>query len=342
MRFQAASRQHSSSLLQLLEENAMQGAIEMVMTRRPDYFANLHYFGTEYPVLAEEHDRVVGMCQLTKHNGFINGQLQPLGYLNSLRISHSYRNRIRVLKSGFDYLKQHLSPPQYCYTSIASDNLTARKLLEKENTGLPRYHPLGELNTLAISTQRGRYLGLWQNQTVEQYPEVVEFYHRQTIGYQLSPQLSVEWLINSGLPVWGYRVNGELQACAVLWNQQAFKQVMALDYHSIWRAIKPIYNGYASLMKRVALPAKQQTLDQSFLAFFAVADRQDMLSLIDDALSRCTTKVLTFGLASSHPMLKAVVKRFRPLSYKTCLYGVDLAASPVWPQQTIAPEAAIL
>lgn len=342
MHFQTALPEHSSLLLQLLEENAMQGTIDMVMTRRPDYFSNLHYFGTEYPVLAEEHNRVVGMCQLTKHNGFINGQLQPLGYLNSLRVSHHYRNRIRVLISGFDYLKQHLSPPPYCYTSIASDNLTARKLLEKEHTGLPRYSPLGELSTLAISTQRGRYLGLWQNQTVEQYQEVVEFYHRQAIGYQLSPQLSVEWLINSGLPVWGYRVNGELRACAVLWNQQTFKQVMALDYHSIWRTLKPIYNGYASLMKRVALPAKQQALDQSFLAFFAIADHQDMLSLIDDALSRCTTNVLTFGVACSHPMLNAVIKRFRPLSYKTCLYGVDLVASPVWSQQAIAPEAAIL
>ncbi|MBK5142956.1 GNAT family N-acetyltransferase [Budviciaceae bacterium BWR-B9] len=342
MRFQTALPQHSPSLLQLLEENAMQGKIEMVMTRRPDYFSNLHYFGAEYPVLAEENGQAVGMCQLTRHNGFVNGQPQQLGYLNSLRISHDYRHRIRILKSGFDYLKQQLTPPQYCYTSIASDNLTARKLLEKESRGLPRYCPLGELSTLAISTQRGRHLGLWQNEAPQQYPEVVAFYHRQAIRYQLTPQLSVEWLINSGLPVWSYRVNGELQACAVLWNQQPFKQVMALGYHSIWRAIRPIYNGYASLTKRVALPPEQQALDQSFLAFFAITDPQYMLSLIDDALSRCTTRVLTLGLASSHPMLKAVIKRFQPLNYKTCLYGVDLVASPPWLQQAIAPEAAIL
>ncbi|AWH87837.1 N-acetyltransferase [Limnobaculum parvum] len=342
MHFHTASPSHNASLLQLLEENAMQGAIDMVMTRRPDYFSNLHYFGKEYPVLAEERDRIVGMCQLTKHKGFINGQPQQLGYLNSLRISHGYRNRIRVLKSGFDYLKQHLSPPQYCYTSIASDNTTARKLLEKENSGLPRYHFLGELNTLAISTRRGRNLGLWQNITSDQYPEVVAFYHRQAIRYQLSPQLSVEWLINSGLPVWGYRMNGELQACAVLWNQQAFKQVIALHYHSIWRTIRPVYNGYASLMKRIVLPPEQQALDQSFFAFFAIADQQNMLALIDDALSRCTTRVLTFGLASSHPMLNAVIKRFHPFSYRTCLYGVDLVASPLWHQQAIGPEVAIL
>ena len=38
MRVIAATHEHGARLLGLLEENAMLGDIDLVMTRRPDYF----------------------------------------------------------------------------------------------------------------------------------------------------------------------------------------------------------------------------------------------------------------------------------------------------------------
>ena len=338
----AATAEHSSDLLRLLEDNAMQGAVEMVMTRRPDYFANQHYFGTEYPLLAQDGERALGMSQLTKHQGFVNGQVTELGYLNSLRIGSHDRNRIRILKAGYNYIRQHLAPPEHCYTSIASDNKTARSLLEKGNIGLPKYHLLGELSTLAICSKRGRRSNLWLRVALEEYPQIVDFYHQQVAGYQLSPRLSVDWLRQTELPVLGYYRNGQLCGCAVIWNQQRFKQVIAVGYSLVARILKPFYNGYAGLTHRVRLPAINCTLDQSFLAFFAASDKNDIIPLIDDALTHCPSSVMTLGMGADHPLLAKVTQRFSPLIYQTCLYGVELSQGAHWDQRAISPEAAIL
>lgn len=338
----AATAEHNSDLLRLLEENAMQGAAQMVMTRRPHYFANQHYFGAEHPVLAQQDGRAVGMSQLTKHQGFVNGQLTELGYLNSLRVGRHYRHRIRILKAGYEYIKQHLTPPEFCYTSIASENKTARSLLEKGNIGLPRYHLLGELSTLAISSKRRRHANLWQRISVADYPSVVDFYNHQAAGYQLSPSLSVGWLQQAGLPVIGYYRDRQLCGCAVIWNQQQFKQVIAVRYSLAARIFRPFYNSYAGVANRVKLPAINSVLDQSFLAFFAASDNNDVIPLIYDALAHCQSSVMTLGLSATHPLLAEVTQRFSPLIYQTCLYGVDLGKPACWDRRGISPEAAIL
>lgn len=66
-------------------------------------------------------------------------------------------------------------------------------------------------------------------------------------------------LIRSG----GLRCKG-LHACAVLWDQQRFKQVLAARYSSRIRRLRLLWNGYATLTGKVPLPKMGQPLDQSF------------------------------------------------------------------------------
>lgn len=338
--FHTVSATNQQYFLKLLEENAMQGWVDMLMTRQPNYLNKQHYFGQEYPVLAEQEGNVLGCCQLTKQQGFVDGQLVDLGYLNSLRVSENYRNKIRVLKEGFNYLKNFLSPPNYCYTSIASDNKIARRILEKGVAGLPKYHLLGELYTFVIAKQRAKHLGLWQKE--KQPQAIVSFYNKQARQYQLAPYLTEDWLIKSNLPVLGYYQNSQLEGCAVLWNQQQFKQIVASHYHPLIGLLRPVYNGFAKLAKRPNLPQVKQVLDQSFLSFFQVQDQQMIISLIKDALHHCQTSLLTLSLAKKHPQAQAIIDTFKPFVYKTRMYGVELVASPVWEKQMLNPEAAIL
>lgn len=264
--FHAVSANNQQHFVKLLEENAMQGWVDMLMTRQPNYLNKQHYFGQEYPVLAEQEGVFLGCCQLTKQQGFVNGQRVDLGYLNSLRVSENYRNKIRVLKEGFSYLKNFLSPLAYCYTSIASDNKIARRILEKGVAGLPKYQLLGELSTFVIAKTRAKHLGLWQK--VGQLQTIVDFYNKQASQYQLAPYLAEDWLIKADLPVLGYYQNNQLKGCAVLWNQQSFKQIIASHYHPLINLLRPVYNGYAKLTNRPQLPKLKQVLDQSFLSFF--------------------------------------------------------------------------
>ncbi|EPY5345340.1 N-acetyltransferase [Klebsiella aerogenes] len=341
MRVVAAESIHSARLLGLLEENAMGGDIDLVLTRRPDFFSAQCGVSSEHPVIALEGEKAVGMCMLTRHMGFANGEQQPLGYLGSLRISPGYRHRVRILKKGFAALHQ-FSPPERCYTSIASDNVVARRLLEKGISGLPRYQCLGDMLTLAISRRRGKRHELWRVLSPQDYPQVVDFYSRHAQFRQLAPTLCADWLNHAGLPVLGYSDGQELRACAVLWDQRAFKQVLAAGYSRRMRVLRPFWNGYAAVAGRVALPQPGQPLEQSFLAWFACNDTVSVVDLVEDALTLCPTKVMTLGLPAGHPDAAKLISRTCPVVYRTCLYCVNLSASPSWDPRMVWPEVALL
>lgn len=341
MRVVTATPERDASLLQLLEENAMPGDIDLVMTRRPHYFSTQEDFGIVHSALALEGERAVGMCRLTEHTGFVNGERQHLGYLGGLRITPSHRHRIRVLRAGFQHLRQ-LPPPTRCYTSIAADNHEARRLLERGVAGLPVYRYLGEMCSLAISRRRGRRHNLWREMPVDRYDDVVEYYHRRASRRQLAPVLTAQWLRNTGATVLGYDNGHSLKACAVLWDQQAYKQVLVARYSRRARLLRSLYNGYARVTGRVTLPAAGQTLDHCFLAFFAADDEKQLKTLVEDALTWSTTQVMSLGLPADLPATETLINDARAMVWRTRLYGVDLIAQPEWDNRIVWPEIALL
>lgn len=341
MHIVTATPERDASLLQLLEENAMHGDIDLVMTRRPHYFSAQDDFGVTHSVLALEGERAVGMCRLTEHAGFANGEQQLLGYLGGLRITASHRHRIRVLRAGFQHLRQS-PPPTRCYTSIAADNHDARRLLERGVTGLPAYRYLGEMCSLAINRRRGRRHHLWQIMPAARYDEVVDCYHRSARRRQLAPTLNAQWLQRTGATVLGYDDGNLLKACAVLWDQQSFKQVLVAHYSRRAHLLRPLYNGYARVTRRVTLPAVGQTLNHCFLAFFAADDESQLSALIEDALTWSAAPVMTLGLPAELPGVKKLINSARAMLYRTRLYGVDLIAQPEWDKRIVWPEIALL
>jgi hypothetical protein len=139
-----------------------------------------------------------------------------------------------------------------------------------------------------------------------------------------------------------FRRDGELQACMALWNQQPYKQVVARGYRAPLGALLPAYNLYAKLSKRVTLPGVGHSLDQSYLAFLAVAPGLDIVSLIEDALALSPTRTLAFGLHADHVWLPLLTRHFRPLSYRAGIYTVSFADEPVLDDRPAQPEVAIL
>lgn len=337
--FQRVDDSNQQQFLQMLEDNPMQGWINTVLTRQPSYCDGQHYFGDEQAFLAEEQQQSVGCYQLTTHQGFINGELSTLGYLNSLRVAQAYRHKIRVIKAGFEHLQQNSVLPTYCYTSIASDNSEAKRLLEKGISGLPRYEYLGELCTLVISKRRAKVTKLWQKIDAKAW---LDFYQQQACQYQLAPYINESWLTQSKLTPLAYVNNEKIVACAVLWQQQAFKQVKVTRYHPVIKALRPFYNLYGVLTKRPCLPKVKQTLPQTFLAFFHCVQADITMALIADALAQCPTPLLTLSLSADNPQCAQIIKAFKPFVYKTSIYRVHFNKTLPWQAHPLHLEAAIL
>ena len=158
VRYRRAEAEDDASLKALLRENAMDSWVKMTLEREPRYAAGENILGVSTTVIAEEEHvpcKTIGMYSHTLMPVHMNGKAIELGYLGELRVNVHNRNKIRLLKMGYDSVKglteKQLYP--YCFTSVARDNPKARRLLEAGLRGLPLYRPQGEYETFALSTQ---------------------------------------------------------------------------------------------------------------------------------------------------------------------------------------------
>lgn len=330
----------------LLRENAMPSWVSMAATREPSFFAGMDHFGRDWAVVAREAGKVVGMYACSDHPVRLNGNEVELGYLGSLRVAPQFRHRLSILRDGYASI-QKFSPKRHAelwYTAIASENRPARRLLERNLKGMPRYRAINEMVTLALPKARGRKLGLWRRASPDETASLCRFYNHHALGYQLSPVLTPERAAQTGAHFHIAEDKSGLNAVMALWNQQPYKQVMASAYRQPLGLLLPLYNLYAHLAKRVALPPIGKPLDHTYLAFLAVAPtaEENVSALVADALALCPTPVLSLGLHADHRWLAPLIRSFRPATYRTCLYTVDFGEAFELDGRPAQPEVALL
>jgi hypothetical protein len=269
----------------------------------------------------------------------VNGAPSQLGYLGGLRVNPGYRRRIRHLREGYASIRR-LAPATvpWWFTVVAAENGTARRLLESGVPGLPAYHAQGDYVTYAVATARGKRRGLWRHATADDIPHIVAFYNAQAARFQCSPVLEDEIVRRIGVE---HFFLYEDRGVAALWDQRAFKQIVARRYRKPIGSLLRLYNLYAKLFRRIPLPREGGALDQTFIAFLALADSVDADVLLKDLLSHCETPAASIGLHAKHPLVP-IIEKLRPIPYPARVYAVSFDGTPPpngWPAQ---PEAALL
>jgi ribosomal protein S18 acetylase RimI-like enzyme len=360
--YRRARPEDDADLRALLRDNAMQGWVALSLEREPSYFLGEGLMGPAVSVIARDlraARRPVGMYSCTALPVHVNGRATQVGYLAGLRVDPAYRHRLRVVRHGFasvDVLAPRLGDAPFRFTSIASDNEAARRLLEAELPGMPVYRPAGEMETLAFSTRHGRERGLLTPARAADVPALVRFYNRQARGWQLAPVLTADWLLGlraeHGLALedfWLLREDGVIRACLAVWDQRAFKQVTARAYRFPLGLLRYPYNSWAAVTGRMALPAPGQRLEQAFLAFFAVdpAAQDRAVDVIRAGLyqvARKGARVGVLGLSTTHALLPLLRARLHPHSLTTCIETVSAPAStpPRLDTRPLQPEVAVL
>jgi N-acetylglutamate synthase-like GNAT family acetyltransferase len=358
-----ATTADDAALRQILRDNPMQGWLRLTLERSPSYFAGEHLMGRSRVIIGEDAARdgkVIGMYHVAFQPLLVNGKAMQAGYLGELRINPAYRHSLRLLKQGFASIRPLTRPDsakaEIWFTSIASDNRTARRLLESGNPHLPRYRPAGELQTLAISVRHGKRPALLRQATKADIPGICDFYNRQARRYHFATLLTPGWLDEEsklkGLGIGDFRLlkdAGEIQACIAIWDQRTFKQVVAQGYRFPLGPLRPAYNLYARLLGRPLLPKPGRRLESIYLAFFALAPSVESLAteVIREALFIAGTKharIGLIGLAQNHPLLGRIRSCLRPTVYQTCIETVtwEDTPPPELDERAIQPEIAIL
>ena len=351
------------ALQQILRSNPMQDWVILALERSPSYFAGENLLGKSRAVIGEDMARdgsVIGMYHTNFLPVFVNGEVVQAGYLGELRVNPAYRNSLRILKHGFASIRPLNRPESeqtaIWFTSIASDNHQARRLLEAQHRKLPRYIPVGELQTLAISVRHGRQPELLQQATPVDIPALCDFYNQLAARYQFAPVLEPSWLdtdsATKGLTIedfWLYKPHGRIEACIAVWDQRAFKQAVVQGYRFPLELLRPAYNLFAYLQGKPLLPSSGSRLESVSLAFFAITPtaQSQTAQILREALhaaSRKNARIALLGLASANPLLPVLCASLHPTIYRTCIETVSWYEGT--PRQLdgsyVQPEIAIL
>jgi len=359
VRFASAGAADDDALRRLLRENPMPGAIQVAFEREPDFFRGADLAGGEdETIVAYEHDRLVCVGRCTQRESWVNGQATPVGYLSELRLDAAARRRFAIVRDGYLYFRQHQGDRLH-FTSIASGNLRARRLLESGCRGLPAYEYLGELTTLILEVpRRPPSLKLRVDPaTDDDIPELLQLLNQHGQRHSLAAVWTAESLrslARHGLPwerLFVVREGGAAVACGGLWDQRAFRQIVIHGYTGALRLARPLLNAAARLVGRPGLPTPGRPLAQAFCSPLAFAEGSE--ALLVDFISALLPRAIEAGLQwlslalpSGDPRLDALQHAFSTRTWPSRLYRVRWLDQPedAWasPNGPCLPDVALI
>lgn len=381
VQFRLATVDDDADLRKLLRETPMDGDIRLTLEREPSYFAAATLEGPEHrTIVAVEGRQLVCAGSISARMRYVNGKPVRVGYLGGLRLHSSCRNRMSIIRGGYrhframhDQTPAHSAPAIYL-TSIAADNLPARRLLERGLPGMPVYRFLGELVTLVISRRRNSDLSkptssarrrLREMDLSVHYgsepliPEIIELLNRRTAAYQFAPIWTADDLMPQrypGLSSADFRLArsaaGTPIACAAFWDQSAVKQTIVRGYAPWLRRLRPFLNLGVAICGRPTLPAAGKSVRHAFVSHVAVDPDQpvileQLIRLFHGPAFTRGIDYLTLGFDARDPRLVHLRKAFRPREYRSRLYAVhwDDAGDDfvrTLDDRLLAPEVALL
>ena len=165
-------------------------------------------------------------------------------------------------------------------------------------------------------------------------------YNAQSLHLQFAPVLTEDVVRRIGVRnFFLYKDRG----VAALWDQRAFKQIVARRYRRPLRGFRPLYNLYASLFRRIPLPREGGALDQTSIAFLSLDDESSSngSALLRDLLSHCGTRAASIGVHPRHPLVPAITA-MKPIKYPARVYAVSFDGLVPPNGRPVQPEAALL
>jgi hypothetical protein len=358
--YRIAGHDDDAAIRELLRSNEMDSWARMSIEREPSFFHGENLMGRSTAVIARRSDpphQVVGMYSVAVQRTHVNGAAVPAGYLGALRVNPEYRHRLRILQNGFASARALSGIDELpVFTSLASENFAARRLLEANLRGMPWYTPVGDVESMGFSTRQGKAGGLLQSAQPADIPALVDFFNSAAASWQFAPVLSRQWLTglqeSGGLQLgdfWLLKDGARLCGCVAIWDQRAFKQIVARGYRFPLGFLRGGYNLYARVTGRLSLPRPGQQLQQVFLSFLALDTQaaDSVTEIIRETLLIARQKgalVGTLGLSVKNPLATRLRDSLHASIYRTQIETIHWpdCPAPLLDGRPPQPEIALL
>jgi hypothetical protein len=332
--------------IRALLREPMGGGIRLSLEREPDARLAGGVEGDRHVTMVarDPSGRIAAMGSRSVRTVWLDGAPARVGYIGQLRRRpEAARAAGPLLRAGFQVLGATRGADELPFdlTSIAAENLPARRLLERGVRGIPPYVPLAEVVTCLVPAggRAGRARGTARPtvRPARDVAEVASCLQRTLSREQLAPVWTEAELASPvrsrGLTPADFLVAegaaGEVLGCAALWDQRAFKQSRVQGYPPALGALRPVLNPLRSLVGVPRLPSPGAVLPMAFLSHLAVEgdDPATFLALVRAARTAARARGLDWlatGFVRDHPLLGVLEGATRPRIYETVLYALPL------------------
>ncbi len=346
--FSMAREEDSQKILEMLEESAFKGAIELQYTRRPNAYQSLKKEGRPVNIIIcrdTRKNRIAGLGAIAFRKLFVNGEVRTVGYMFGLRLRRAYLHSVFISRA---YQWMHENEPagktDFYLTTILAENQHARRMLEKRRTFMPDYEYLGEYRAYALKTggiKKREHDFTFRKARTEDLKKLTEFINREGRRYNFFPVLRDEDISGGqypGLSAGDFYLlmdrQGEINAAGAAWDQRSYKQYVVKKYNGILKLCYP-FSFLFPLFNMPRLPQPGSVLDFFTLSFWMVkGDDQDIAKLFLDEITR-QCSCFSFFLAGVHetsPLCDVLAKRPH-IQYKSRTYLVN------WEKEKILKES---
>lgn len=352
MRFELANGADEPGLRRLLRETRFPGAIELSFEREPCIDVANAIQGERHQTVVARPDanaRVVAMGTRTLTTRYVNGVPTRIGYLGQLRVAACHRANPSLLRRGYAKLRElHADGAAPFYvTTIVSDNLPARRLLEAGLPGFPRYEHVDDLVTLTLPAAARRALRRAAAAPAcdAELPAIVDCLARHGARHQFAPVWTLADLCSDartrGLCAADFvvvRRGRGIAGCLACWDQRAFKQAVVRGYAPQLRALRPLANLLSPVTGTPKLPPIGASVAFAYLSHLAVDDNDCgvLTSLLAGALELAAARgvdYVSLGLSARSPIAGAILERFKARTYESRVYVA------YWPDGAAAVQA---
>ena len=363
--FDVAGAADDAEIRALMRESALPGSVSLSFEREPETSIAGRVEGDRHDyIVARDRasGRIAAIASRSIRDRFVNGSPARVGYLGQLRVQRDFRRAPFLIDGGFTFCRtlHGRDPCQLYLASVVSDNIAARRVLERGRAGWPAFAAVDDLVTCAVpsrrassSSRRSGAVEILDGADVGA-AALAAFLWRHNARYQFAPCWNADDLSGASLPGLGLHRflvatrGGSIAGCAAIWDQRSFKQIVVRGYSPGLGRARRILNLVAPFTGGPRLPAPGQQLRFAFLSHLALEhdDVEVGLHLINEATRRAGAAELDYialGLSERSSLAAAVSRRFRHRSYRTTLYAAS------WPEgemridnRPAQPEIAIL
>jgi hypothetical protein len=299
--FEFATERHEPALRRLFAESEMEGDIRLSFRREPNYFWATGLFGPFCQVVVARDTAtgaVIGVGTRAIRDGFINGKIDPIGYLADLRLDRRYRSGTLIVRAYRHLSALHQDDQVKLYfTLIAEGNRRALDTIATGRAGLPPYHDWGRVLSPAINLAGRKISAVTDARIVrggaKMLPEIVECINRNHARRQFAPcytldQFAVTPANRSGnmeektraVRLRDFNIEdfyvamrgGKIIGVLGKWDQSRFKQTVVTGYRGNLRVFRPMYNLASKWIGAPSYPSLGEPLRSFYASFIAVDD----------------------------------------------------------------------